>query len=163
MKPDSMQKAKPYKGMSMEGMLASWYAKNTGKNLAEFITCAKRIAADLPSGAQVLEIAPGPGYLAIELAKRGSYAITGLDISHSFVGIAKENAARAGVTVDFRQGDAAAMPFPASAFDFVVCRAAFKNFSDPLRFVRSLSRPQAGWPRAHHRHAQRCIERSHRR
>lgn len=79
----------------------------------------------------MLEVAPGPGYLAIELAKLGPYRITGLDISRSFVRIAVENAARAGLDVEFVHGNVAAMPLPADRFDFIVRRAAFKNFGDP--------------------------------
>ncbi|HET6324407.1 MAG TPA: methyltransferase domain-containing protein, partial [Planctomycetaceae bacterium] len=37
----------------------------------------------------------------------------------------------AGVDVEFEQGNVAAMPFPENTFDFLVCRAAFKNFSEP--------------------------------
>ena len=85
--------ARPYKGIPMEGMLATWYARNTAKSLAEFHYCAKRIAAGLAPGGRVLEIAPGPGYLAIELARLGPYRITGVDISRSFVRIAAGNAA----------------------------------------------------------------------
>ena len=122
---------KPYRGMAMEGMIASWYARSTGKNLAEFRALGKRLAAELTPGAAVLEVAPGPGYLAVEIAQLGRYAVTGLDISHAFTRIASDNAERAGVAIDFRQGDAARMPFAAESFDFIVCRAAFKNFTDP--------------------------------
>ena len=134
------RKPKPYRGMGMEGMVATWYAKNTGKSIAEFRDLAKRIASELRPGDRVLEVAPGPGYLAIELARLGSYRITGLDVSRSFVRIASENAARAGVEVGFREGDAAALPFAAGVFDFVVCRAAFKNFSDPIGALREMHR-----------------------
>jgi 2-polyprenyl-3-methyl-5-hydroxy-6-metoxy-1,4-benzoquinol methylase len=41
----------------------------------------------------VLEVAPGPGFLAIELAKLGPYRIVGLDISETFVRIAADEAA----------------------------------------------------------------------
>jgi len=131
---------KPYKGIAMEGVIASWYAKNTRSSLGEFQALARRIAAELPPRAAVLEIAPGPGYLAIELAKLGAYRVTGLDISHSFVRIASENAASDGVDVDFQHGDAAAMPFAGDKFDFIVCRAAFKNFSDPVGALREMHR-----------------------
>ncbi|HKX08837.1 MAG TPA: class I SAM-dependent methyltransferase [Stellaceae bacterium] len=131
MKASPKQHRKPYKGMRMEGMLATWYAKNTANLGAEFRACAERIDNYLAAGAEVLEVAPGPGYLAIELARLGRCRITGLDISQSFVRIAAEKAARASVSIEFRQGDVAAMPFPENRFDFVVCRAAFKNFSAP--------------------------------
>jgi ubiquinone/menaquinone biosynthesis C-methylase UbiE len=134
------RKPKPYKGIGMEGMIATWYAKNTGKNIAEFRDLAKRIVGIVPPGSRVLEIAPGPGYLAIELARLGSYRIAGLDVSQTFVRIARENARRAGLEVDFRQGDAAALPFASEAIDFIVCRAAFKNFGDPDGALREMHR-----------------------
>ena len=75
----------------MEGMVAKWYTKNTGKALAEFKTLAQRIAKQLAPGNAVLEVAPGPGYFCIELAQLGQYAITGLDLSqHSETGYALE-------------------------------------------------------------------------
>jgi ubiquinone/menaquinone biosynthesis C-methylase UbiE len=134
------RKPKPYKGIGMEGMIATWYAKNTGKNIAEFRDLAKRIVGTVPPGSRVLEIAPGPGYLAIELARLGAYQIAGLDVSQTFVRIARENALRAGVEIDFRQGDAAALPFASEAIDFIVCRAAFKNFGDPDGALREMHR-----------------------
>src|SRR5438445_13741200 len=118
---------KPVKGPGMEGFIATWYAKNTGKSLAEFRDLAKRLVKELRPGDCVLEVAPGPGYLAIELARSGLFRITGLDISRSFVRIATENAKRDGVDVEFRQGNASALPFAANVFDFIVTRAAFKN------------------------------------
>lgn len=131
---------KPYKGFAMEGVIAGWYAKNTGRDLTPFRVLAARLAGRLRPGARILEIAPGPGYLAIALARAGRYDITGLDISRSFVAMATENAAKAGVTVDFRIGDVGAMQFADASFDFVVCRAAFKNFTEPLRALREMRR-----------------------
>jgi ubiquinone/menaquinone biosynthesis C-methylase UbiE len=95
----------------------------------------------------VLEVAPGPGYFAIELAKLGDYRITGLDVSETFVEIAQKKAREAGVEVDFRRGNASKMPFGDDSFDLIVCRAAFKNFSEPveaLREMRRVLRPGGG-------------------
>src|SRR5919197_2162721 len=91
---------KPYKGLAMEGPIARWYAKNTGRDTRGYRKTAGALAERLAPGSAVLEVAPGPGYLAIELARLGAYQITGLDISHSFVRIATENARRAGVAID---------------------------------------------------------------
>jgi ubiquinone/menaquinone biosynthesis C-methylase UbiE len=125
------QRRKAYKSFPMEGAIANWYAKNTANDLPEFQADAYRVAARLKPGSRVLEVAPGPGYLAIALALQGEFHICGLDISRSFVRIASGNAGRAGVEIEFQQGDAAAMPYAADSFDFIVCRAAFKNFGDP--------------------------------
>jgi len=140
MKTSSQPRPKPYKGIGMEGMIATWYAKNTGKSIAEFCDLAKRIANGLSPGDHVLEVAPGPGYLATELARLGPYRIAGLDVSRTFIRIARDNAARAGVQVDFQEGDAAALPFATDTFNFIICRAAFKNFSNPVGALREMHR-----------------------
>ena len=136
----SAQTPKPHKGMALEGRIASWYAKNTGRALDEFKRDAGRIAARLRPGADVLEIAFGPGYLAIELARLGDFRITGLDSSASFVAIATDNAEKAGIAAAFHRGDAAHQPFADDSFDFIVCRAAFKNFADPVGALREMHR-----------------------
>jgi ubiquinone/menaquinone biosynthesis C-methylase UbiE len=133
-------KSKAVKGTNMEGFIARWYARNTATAMASFRAEAAALAAKLKDGAVVLEIAPGPGYLAIEIAKRGPFRVAGIDISKTFVEIASANAKRAGVEIDFRQGDAARLPFAANWFDFIVCRAAFKNFSDPVGALREMHR-----------------------
>jgi len=63
------------------------------------------VAAHTPERSYVLEVTPGPGYFAIELAKLRGCRVTG--ISHTFVEIARRNAAETGVKVDFRHGNAA--------------------------------------------------------
>jgi ubiquinone/menaquinone biosynthesis C-methylase UbiE len=131
---------KPFKGMGMEGAVAKWYAALTKKSLENYKDLARRTAKQLPAGSRVLEVAPGPGYYAIELAKLGSYEITGLDISKTFVEIAIANAAKAGVRVDFRRGNASNMPFANESFDFLVCTAAFKNFTEPKRALEEMHR-----------------------
>ncbi len=136
-----MGASKGYKGMPMEGPIATWYARNTGQGqrLDWFISVGQAVARRVPSGGRVLEVAPGPGFLAVEIAKAG-HSVTGLDISESFVRIALENARRAGVAIDFRHGNASQMPFPDASFDFVVCSAAFKNFSDPIGALDEIHR-----------------------
>lgn len=130
---------KAYKGIAMEGVIATWYAKNTSRDRRRFEEVSRAVAERVPPGHRVLEVAPGPGYLAIEIAKSGRQ-IAALDISKSFVKMALENARKAGVTIDVRHGNAAAMPFADASFDFVVCTAAFKNFSDPVGTLNEIHR-----------------------
>ena len=131
---------KPHPDRGMEGMVAKWYASNTAEMMKEYVELARRISNEIPQGSAVLEVAPGPGYFCIELAKLGSYAITGLDISHTFVKMAAKKAAQAGVKVDFKQGSASKMPLQSSTFDFLLCRAAFKNFAEPVAALQEMSR-----------------------
>src|SRR5580692_651150 len=131
---------KPYRGISMEGGLATWYAKITKKDFADFDRLARELAQDLPENARVLEIAPGPGYLSVALAKLGSFKITGLDISQSFVQMASEYAKREGAVARFIHGSASDIPLEDGMFDLIVCRAAFKNFSEPLKALNEMQR-----------------------
>ena len=131
---------KGYKGLPMEGLIATWYARNTRSRIEEQRNLAYRIAERVPARGRVLEVAPGPGYLSIELAKLGKCEVTGLDISETFVKIERQNAAEAGVKVDFNHGDATTMPFDDNSFDFAVCVAAFKNFTQPVLALNEFHR-----------------------
>lgn len=136
----STNTVKAWRGMGMEGWVASWYSSIQRKSLDEYKALARKVAAELRPGASALDLAPGPGYFAVELARLGGWKVSGLDISHSFVDIAREQARQAGVRVDFRYGNAAAMPFGDDSFDFILCRAAFKNFAQPLHALREMRR-----------------------
>jgi ubiquinone/menaquinone biosynthesis C-methylase UbiE len=132
---------KGYRGAGMEGFIARWYAKNMEKNeMDEYRRAAEEVAGEAPEGGTILELAPGPGFMTIELARTGRYTVTGLDISKTFVDIATRKAREAGVTVEFKQGNASAMPFESDLFDFVACWSAFKNFADPLGALNEIHR-----------------------
>jgi ubiquinone/menaquinone biosynthesis C-methylase UbiE len=126
----------------MEGVVARWYARvrGTPNQLDLYRRQAVELTAGLAPGAWILEVAPGPGYLAVEIARLGRFEVTGLDISRTFVDIARENARKAGVDVFFHQGDVACMPFASATFDMVVCQAAFKNFSLPRSALAEMHR-----------------------
>ncbi len=130
---------KAYKGIAMEGVIATWYAKNTRQGRG-FDVLAKRVSEIVPAGGRVLEVAPGPGFLSVEIAKMGKYQVSGVDISQTFVEIERANAKEAGVEIDFRQGDAANLPFEGASFDFVICTAAFKNFTCPVQALSEMYR-----------------------
>lgn len=136
----TMAMPKPHRDRGIEGNLAKWYASTTAKSMREFQELAQRVARELPQGGSVLEVAPGPGYFCIELAKLGAYAVRGVDLSASMVEIARKKADDAGVRVDFQQGNSSNLPFPQDTFDFLVCRAAFKNFAQPVKALQEMCR-----------------------
>ena len=129
-------------GPEMEGPIARWYARVRGSEsqLRAYRKQALELTAGLADGAKVLEVAPGPGYLSIEMARLRRFHVTALDISHTFVQIGTANASDAGVIVDFRLGDAAKMPFENESFDLIVCQAAFKNFTLPQTALAEMHR-----------------------
>jgi ubiquinone/menaquinone biosynthesis C-methylase UbiE len=131
---------KAYVGMGMEGSIARWYEKTTRRDMDEFRKLAARLAALLPAGGDLLEVAPGPGFLSVELARTGRFHVTALEIGKTFVELARKNAAEAGVAPNIVQGNAAQMPFADQSFDLLVCRAAFKNFAEPARALAEMRR-----------------------
>ncbi|HVP27783.1 MAG TPA: methyltransferase domain-containing protein [Myxococcota bacterium] len=92
------------------------------------------------AGDRVLDVACGPGFLTMAFASRCGQAV-GLDATEIFTARAREEAARRGLgNVEFRSGDAAALPFDAASFDVVSCRAAFHHFPEPGRVLREMAR-----------------------
>jgi ubiquinone/menaquinone biosynthesis C-methylase UbiE len=131
---------KAWKGKGMEGWVARWYTRTRRNDMDDFRHEASAVAQRLRGGSEVLEVAPGPGFFSIELAKLGNFRIAGLDISRTLVEIARQNAREAGTVVDFRLGNASAMPFADESFDFVYCSAAFKNFAEPVKALDEMYR-----------------------
>lgn len=134
-----MKNLRRKKDIAITGAMAKWYDKNSRARLAELKKVADTIGGKVPESAKILEVAPGPGYLSIELGRRG-FEVTGIELSADFVEIEKKNAAAAGVSVDFRQGNASKLPLPDDTFDFLVCMAAFKNFSEPQKAMNEMHR-----------------------
>lgn len=132
----------PFKSLQLERLAARWYARLRGSESQ--IKAKQRQALQLTSrlrrGARVLDVASGPGYLAVEIARLARFDVAGLDISGPFVAIARENALKAGVNVDFRQGDVARMPFDDEYFDLVICQSAFKDFTQPAAALDEMFR-----------------------
>lgn len=129
------------KDVAITGKFARWYDRNSRDHrLEELRGYAAEIAAAVREGDAILEIAPGPGYVSIALAKMGRYRVSGMDLSADFVEICAANAAREQAAVDFVQGNVSAMPFAEEHFDYLFCSAAFKNFHDPARALAEMYR-----------------------
>ena len=136
-----MKFVRKFQDLGIEGKKAHEYdefsRKYRIKDLEEYANLATSHVMD---GGSVLDIATGPGYFCIELAKLGNFKITGLDISHDLIEIARTHAQQAGVKVDFLQGNASAIQFPDMAFDFIFCSWAIKNFMEPLKVLNEMYR-----------------------
>jgi ubiquinone/menaquinone biosynthesis C-methylase UbiE len=137
----NMRKARKSKDLGITGWFTRWYDKNTReKRIGEMQEYACEVKKYLTDNANVLEVAPGPGYFSIELAKMGNYNITGMDISFDFIEICKNNSKRENVNITFVQGNVSSMAFEDNTFDFVFCSAAFKNFKEPVTALREMYR-----------------------
>jgi SAM-dependent methyltransferase len=78
---------------------------------------------------EVLDPGTGPGHHAIYFASQG-YSATGIDSSPTAIERAKENARKAGVSVNFQVADATKLEGLENRFDTVVDCAFYHVFSD---------------------------------
>lgn len=92
-------------------------------------------AAGVRSGAQVLDVATGPGYVAHAAAARGA-AVTGLDFSATML----DEARRRHPGLRFVEGDAQALPFPDASFDAVVMNYGLLHLPEPDLALREAAR-----------------------
>jgi ubiquinone/menaquinone biosynthesis C-methylase UbiE len=96
--------------------------------------------ADPASADRVLDIACGPGYLTMALARRAAAAV-GLDATDKFIFSAANEAARRGIgNLRFVLGDVMRLAFRDSSFGLVACKMAFHHFPEPAEVLAQMVR-----------------------
>jgi len=93
-------------------------------------------AAD-PTGAVVLDVAAGPGNVAIELVRQGAQRVVALDLSFNML---REGHRRGHEAVDWVNGDAVTLPFDDASFDAVTISFGLRNIADPEAALREFAR-----------------------
>jgi ubiquinone/menaquinone biosynthesis C-methylase UbiE len=97
-------------------------------------------AIDPAPTARALEIATGPGHVAMALAAR-CREVVGVDITDAPLAIAERIRRERGLdNVRFQRADADQLPFADGEFDIVLCRFAFHHFEDPAVPLREMVR-----------------------
>ena len=83
-------------------------------------------AAGAAAGTRLLDVASGPGFIAAAASQRGA-AVTGLDFARAMV----VEARRRHPSIEFREGDAEALPFADASFDAVVMNFGMLHLAQP--------------------------------
>ncbi len=98
--------------------------------------------AGLGEARRVLDVGFGTGAQTLFFAGLTQAQIVGVNQSASQTAVARERIAAAGhaARVDLRQGDAAALDFPAESFDTVTCVEAAFHFAPRERFLSEAHR-----------------------
>ncbi|MGQ0569055.1 MAG: class I SAM-dependent methyltransferase [Armatimonadota bacterium] len=108
------------------------------KTIADSIEhCVLRL--DPQPGERVLDVATGTGWAARCVAARGA-TVTGIDIGSDLIEAAKTAATAAGLTIDFRVGDAEKLPFADESFDAVISTCGVMFVRDPEAAAGVLAR-----------------------
>jgi SAM-dependent methyltransferase len=83
-------------------------------------------AVDAAPGTRLLDVATGPGFIAAAAAERGA-TVSGLDFARAMV----VEARRRHPAIEFREGDAEALPFDDGRFDAVVMNFGMLHLARP--------------------------------
>ena len=92
-------------------------------------------AAGVGRGTRVLDVATGPGYVAVQAAAHGAEP-TGLDFSDTMLAYARAHAPG----IEFVHGDATALPFDDESFDAVVAAFLLLHLGTPEHAVAEAAR-----------------------
>jgi ubiquinone/menaquinone biosynthesis C-methylase UbiE len=95
-------------------------------------------ATGVKAGQTVMDVACGTGILARTAADRVGVAgkVVGLDLSEGMLTVAR----RVRPDLEWRQGDAATVPFPDDTFDAVLCQSSMMFFPDATGALREMAR-----------------------
>jgi SAM-dependent methyltransferase len=102
-----------------------------GENLCE--------ALDIAAGERVLDVAAGNGNASLAAARRGG-EVTASDYVGALLDGTRARAAGEGLTLDVRQADAEALPFPDGSFDVVLSTFGVMFTPNPERSAAELLR-----------------------
>jgi SAM-dependent methyltransferase len=91
-------------------------------------------AVAVRSGIRLLDVACGPGYVALAAARLGC-SVVGIDFSSEMITRAKEMPQDATWDLEFREGDAENLTFPDGSFDAVVMNFGMLHLALPDRAI----------------------------
>jgi SAM-dependent methyltransferase len=125
----SVEAAEVYEAHFVPALFADW-----ASHLVE--------AAGIVPGQAVLDVACGTGVVARTAADRmgGQGRVVGLDVNEGMLTVAR----RLRSDIEWRQGDAADLPFDAGSFDAVLCQSALMFFPDRAGALREMARVATG-------------------
>ncbi len=122
---------------------ASFYDQQKNALIAVEEPHVDAIIATLPI-TNALDVGTGTGRHALKLARHGA-AVTAIDPSPDMLTVAKDNARKEGLTIDFRSASLDAdLPFVAGMFDFIICALVLchvPNLAHAMQEFARLLRP----------------------
>lgn len=118
-----------------DSIATSYNISHEGKFCADMYTPLIR-AIHKSKGETLLDLGCGNGNLLTRLMRCG-FALTGADLSEAMIERARQ---RLDGYAELIVADAGYLPFPADAFDVLVCNASFHHYPDPEAALKEMHR-----------------------
>ena len=98
--------------------------------------------AELRAGDRVLDVACGTGVVSRLAARRVAPGgvVTGVDLNEGMLALARRLPLPPGITIQWRQGSALALPFADGTFEVVLCQQGLQFFPDRLKALGEMRR-----------------------
>jgi ubiquinone/menaquinone biosynthesis C-methylase UbiE len=124
-------------GWQLQGSSAQAYEEYLGSAFRPWAEELVRLA-EVGDGDRVLDVACGTGIVArsagARVGARGK--VVGIDLNEDMLGVARSSSP----AVEWRVGNAAALPFADGAFEVAFCQQAIQFFSEPVQALREMRR-----------------------
>jgi ubiquinone/menaquinone biosynthesis C-methylase UbiE len=126
----------------LSGNAAEFYERYVRLLMEPWVQCLVDVAALQPAE-HVLDVACGTGFVARLAAERvrAKGRVVGIDLNASMIEAARAASGHdAAVRIEWRTGDAGALPFENDVFDVVLCQQGVQFFPDRLQALREMLR-----------------------
>ncbi len=131
-----------FSSWQLTGDAAEFYQRYSRLMLEPWVPALVK-AVCLESGERVLDVACGTGFVARHAAECVGEVgtVTGVDINVGMLAMAKAaTASRTALTIDWREADVSALPFPDGSFDVALCQQGLQFFPDRLGALQEIRR-----------------------
>lgn len=136
-------------GWQLEGSGAEAYERYLASAFSPWAQELTELA-EIREGDRVLDVACGTGIVARHAADRAGATgvVIGLDLNEDMLKVARWVSAAKKPPIEWREGNAADLPFSDETFDAICCEQAIQFFSDPAIALREMRRVMAPGARA---------------
>src|SRR4029453_6359690 len=129
-------------GWQLSGSASEAYERYIVQAFMQGWTHALLDVATLGAGARVLDVGCGTGVVARQAAGRVGKEgdVVGVDLNAGMLAMARMLPQSSGASIEWKEGNVTALPFPEASFDVVLCQQGLQFFPEKPAALREMRR-----------------------